>query len=210
MARGVICAPVFWYLWNYICNGFSHVTWNKILLLLLPSTLSTSSTSSTSSSSSISASSPTSSTFWSHYIKLSHCRLFLAPNPRECYICYHDSAPQVHKQWSMSNTMMTLMTTTTNMMMTMMTTTMMMMATNLMMMDGLANLEICSSFIFLCIFFIIFILIIKLILIYLYYICFHFIYYIYLSTLVQVMIELAFRLAFGVHLWFVFYWVATE
>ena len=22
-------------------------------------------------------------------------RLFLAPNPRECYICYHDSAPQV-------------------------------------------------------------------------------------------------------------------
>ena len=22
-------------------------------------------------------------------------RLFLAPNPRECYVCYHDSAPQV-------------------------------------------------------------------------------------------------------------------
>ena len=21
--------------------------------------------------------------------------MFLAPNPRECYICYHDSAPQV-------------------------------------------------------------------------------------------------------------------
>ena len=23
-------------------------------------------------------------------------RLFLAPHPRECYVCYHDSAPQVH------------------------------------------------------------------------------------------------------------------
>ena len=22
-------------------------------------------------------------------------RLFLAPHPRECYVCYHDSAPQV-------------------------------------------------------------------------------------------------------------------
>ena len=77
--------------------------------------------------------------------------------------------------------------------------------TSLVLVEHGYNLEICSSFIFLCIFFIIFTSIfIKLIIIYLYYICFHFIYYIYLSTLVQVMIELAFRLAFGVHLWFVF------
>ena len=23
-------------------------------------------------------------------------RLFLSPHPRECYVCYHDSAPQVN------------------------------------------------------------------------------------------------------------------
>ena len=26
-------------------------------------------------------------------------RLFLSPHPRECYVCYHDSAPQVRGVW---------------------------------------------------------------------------------------------------------------